>query len=84
MISIAMSLSVGFFGNFDVARGKNRLVVPAEGWFPMGKRLQKSPGLEKLHYDKQICRSLAVDHGVWCLKVLGEGSKSLRNNLGRY
>lgn len=33
----------------------------------------KNPGLEKLHYDKQICRSLAVDHGVWCLKVLGEG-----------
>ena len=32
----------------------------------------KNPGLEKLHYDKQICRSLAVDHGVWCLKALGE------------
>lgn len=33
----------------------------------------KNPGLEKLHYDKQICRSLAVDHGVWCLKALREG-----------
>lgn len=58
--------------------------VKSAWWFQLRVGSWKNPGLEKLHYDKQICRSLAVDHGVWCLKDFTGRLKSLRNNLGSY
>lgn len=73
-----MSLSVDFLGNFDVAMGKIRLVVPAEGWFLKKSRFREAALWQT---DLQIFGGRS-----WCLVPQGFGGrlKSLRNNLGSY